>query len=109
MKKLLFICLFLLLVSGVFFYKNTYEYKMKEFQGKYGEEIAKLKPIYADTTKYCTAQNFANRGPYNACLEEQIKKSSAANYDFFMTTQNFCENLTDNLADKWMCVDEIAD
>ena len=107
MKKLLFLFIFLFLISGVFFYINTYEYKMQNFCGRYASEIAKLKPIYTNTTKYCTSQNFANRGPYTACMEEQIKNFSKESYEFFMTTQNFCESLTNNLADKWMCVDEV--
>lgn len=107
MKKLLFIFLFLFLISGVFFYTNTYECKMQNFRDKYGGKIAKLKPIYTNATKYCTSQNFANRGPYTTCMEEQIKNFSVESYEFFMTTQNFCENLTNNLADKWMCVDEV--
>jgi len=102
----LIICVF---VSVGFLHINTTKYKIQKFRGKYANKIIRLKPAYKEITSFCSSQNFANRGEYTACMEENIKKSSIENYNFFIEVQNFCENLTDNLADKWMCVDEIID
>lgn len=109
MKKIVFLCMVLFFISIVFFYTNTYEYKMQNFQDKYAMGITALKPIYKKATNFCSSQNFANRGEYTACMEESIKNFSIENYNFFIEVQNFCENLTDNLADKWSCIDLIMD
>lgn len=106
--KIIFILIICVCIIGVFFYTNNSEYKMQSFRGKFANEIVILKPIYKETTNFCFSQNFANRGENTACMEENIKNSSTENYNFFIEVQNFCENLTGNLADKWMCVDEIT-
>ena len=65
---------------------------------------AELRKSYLDGLIYCDEKNFANRGPYIACMNAYIERNAPQEFKAYKRIKQYCRIKEDNECDIDNCI-----